>query len=65
MLSRCFLNFSLGVGAFVIGLSRSSFFFSLYMSYHDKDTAIHTYTCIQPFRMSLVSVSVNDTSFSL
>ena len=28
MLSRCFLDFSVGVGAFVIGLSQISFFFS-------------------------------------
>ena len=28
MLSRCFLDFSLGVGAFVIGLSQISSFFS-------------------------------------
>ena len=27
MLSRCFLDFSVGVGAFVIGLSQISFFF--------------------------------------
>ena len=30
MLSRCFLDFSLGVGAFVIGLSQISTFFSFY-----------------------------------
>ena len=28
ILSRCFLDFSVGVGAFVIGLSQISFFFS-------------------------------------
>ena len=28
MLSRCFLDLSFGVGAFVIGLSQISFFFS-------------------------------------
>ena len=28
MLSRCFLDFSVGVGAFVIGLSQISSFFS-------------------------------------
>ena len=28
MLSRCFLDFSVGVGAFVIGLSQMSSFFS-------------------------------------
>ena len=28
MLSRCVLDFSVGVGAFVIGLSQISFFFS-------------------------------------
>ena len=28
VLSRCFLDFSVGVGAFVIGLSQISFFFS-------------------------------------
>ena len=30
VLSRCFLDFSVGVGAFVIGLSEISFFFSLH-----------------------------------
>ena len=30
MLSRCFLDFSVGVGAFVIGLSQISSFFSKY-----------------------------------
>ena len=29
MLSRCFLDFSVGVGAFVTGLSQISSFFSL------------------------------------
>ena len=33
MLSRCFLDFSVGVGAFVIGLSQISFFFSFYPIY--------------------------------
>ena len=28
VMSRCFLDFSVGVGAFVIGLSQISFFFS-------------------------------------
>ena len=32
MLSHCFLNFSVGVGAFVIGLSQISSFFSLIKS---------------------------------
>ena len=31
MLSRCFLDFSVGVGAFVIGLSQISSFFSDYL----------------------------------
>ena len=31
MLSRCFLDFSVGVGAFVIGLSQISFFFSFHV----------------------------------
>ena len=31
MLSRCFLDFSVIVGAFVIGLSQISFFFSLFI----------------------------------
>ena len=31
VLSRCFLDFSVGVGALFIGLSQISFFFSLYM----------------------------------
>ena len=30
MLSRCFFDFSVGVGAFVIGLSQISFFFTCY-----------------------------------
>ena len=30
VLSRCFLDFSVGVGAFVIGLSQISSFFSFY-----------------------------------
>ena len=32
MLSRCFLDFSVGVGAFVTGLSQSSSFFSVELS---------------------------------
>ena len=32
MLSRCFLDFSVGVGAFVIGLSQISSFFSFYVT---------------------------------
>ena len=35
VLSRCFLNFSVGVGAFVIGLIQISFFFSIYDKKHD------------------------------
>ena len=31
MLSRCFLDFPMGVGAFVIGLSKISSFSSLYL----------------------------------
>ena len=31
MLSRCFLDFSVGVGAFVIGLSQISSFFFMYI----------------------------------
>ena len=31
MLSRCFLDFSVGVRAFVIGMSQISFFFSFNM----------------------------------
>ena len=37
MLSSCFLDFSVGVGAFVIGLSQISSFFS-----HEKLKHIHT-----------------------
>ena len=33
VLSRCFLDFSVGVGAFVIGLSQISSFFSLCLNY--------------------------------
>ena len=33
MLSRCFLDFSVGVGAFVIGLSQISSFFSFAKMY--------------------------------
>ena len=32
MLSRCFLDFSVGVGAFVIGLSQISFLFLLILT---------------------------------
>ena len=31
MLSRCFFDFSVGVGAFVIGLSQISSFFTIYI----------------------------------
>ena len=34
VLSRCFLDFSVGVGAFVIGLSQISYFFSSYLYSH-------------------------------
>ena len=40
MLSRCLLNFSVGVGAFVIGLSQISSFF-LY-----KEDYLHIFKCI-------------------
>ena len=36
MLSRCFLDFSVGVGAFIIGLSQISSFFSYYYLYYTK-----------------------------
>ena len=39
MLSRCFSNFSVGAGAFVIGLSHISFFFS----YTNFDGLFSTY----------------------
>ena len=35
VLSRCFLDFSVGVGAFVIGLSQISSFFSSYIHPYD------------------------------
>ena len=35
MLSRCFLDFSVGVGAFVTGLSQTSSFFSCILSSHN------------------------------
>ena len=38
MLSRCFLDFSVGVGAFVIGLSKISSFFSYTMLFPLRDT---------------------------
>ena len=34
VLSRCFLDFSVGVGAFVIGLSHISSFFSYYYMFY-------------------------------
>ena len=37
MFSRCFMDFSVGVGAFVIGLSRISSFFSYIIHGHDID----------------------------
>ena len=42
MLSRCFLNFSVGVGAFVIGLSQISFFsyFQMYKKTNRYETIL-------------------------
>ena len=36
MLSRCFLEFSMGVGAFVTGLSQISYFFSCEVAIQSK-----------------------------
>ena len=36
MLSRCFLDFSVGVGAFAIGLNQISSFFSYPIVYHKQ-----------------------------
>ena len=47
MLSRCFLDFSVGIGAFVIGLSQISFFFS--------HTLRKTLTCQGGFKISFCS----------
>ena len=40
MLSRCFLDFSVGVGAFVIGLSQISSFSSRMRTYTKYDDVI-------------------------
>ena len=45
MLSRCFLDFSVGVGAFVIGLSQIASFFS-------HDTNDHNIENVSSFPLS-------------
>ena len=44
VLSRCFLDFSVGVGAFVIGLSQISLFFTwlLYSHVQTLPSALHS-----------------------
>ena len=43
MLSRCFLDFSMGVGAFVTGLSQISSFFPLFIEYFDAYVLFNTF----------------------
>ena len=69
LLSRFFLDFSVSVGAFVIGLSQISFFFSQYNAgnlsiFHkllSKNTKCHlpriTRPTVENHRVSIVSVS--------
>ena len=53
MLSRCFLDFSVGVGAFFIGLSQISFFFPSSLDWeatvinhmHSNDPKAYENTC--------------------
>ena len=43
MLSRCCLDFSVGVGVFVTGLSQISSFFSFVMRYHSRVKIKHVH----------------------
>ena len=56
VLSRCFLDFSVGIDAFVIGLSQISFFFSCKHQCHKN----HYYDCSTLFPM-LVTCSACHT----
>ena len=51
MLSRCYLDFSVGVGTFVIGLSQISFFISsgVYSFYSSHET-VQLYLMIYTFK---------------
>ena len=49
MLSRCFLDFSVGVGAFVIGLSQISSFFS----YHEFLLASRSSRLVEAYIMKI------------
>ena len=58
MLSRCFLNFSVGIGAFVIGLSQISSFFSWIVSIKFGELWSPARQQLWPWRRSKVKVKV-------